>query len=174
VLAWSGSQRRRHFDVPYPDRRHSTTIQRSVIRSRSDVHGINKRLSFDPNLDPTVTLHKDSQNLSQQPMIVSPTAIPVDRSHKRHRKIRRDRGGRMRLPVPPPDENEPVEEPLDLGEKRLDDNENEHTVEVPLCEMTHQRRALKPQTSIQNEASTTRIIPTCHKYTRQTKLQQES
>ena len=99
-------------------------IQRSVVRSRNGAHGINKRVSFDPNLDPAVILHEENQNIPhQQTMTVSPTEIPVDRSHKRHRKIRRDRGGRMRLPVTPPTENEhTVEESPDPGEERLGPN----------------------------------------------------
>jgi hypothetical protein len=75
-------------------------IQRSVVRSRRDVHGINKRVIFDPNLDPTVTLNTENQKVYPREMVMSDEPIPTERWHKRHRKMRRDRGGRTRLPAP--------------------------------------------------------------------------
>jgi hypothetical protein len=76
-------------------------IQRSVIRSRNDRHGINKRVSFDPNLDPAVTLHEDNQNVGhQRPVTFSSEEIPVERLHRRIRKQRpgrKERNGQQNL-----------------------------------------------------------------------------
>jgi hypothetical protein len=72
-----------------------TVIQRSVIRSRNDRHGAeNKRVTFDPNLDPVVAVHEDNQNVSvQNPIMFSSDEIPLDRHYKRIRKKRVERGG---------------------------------------------------------------------------------
>jgi hypothetical protein len=52
-------------------------IQRSVIRSRKDPHGINKRVTFDPNLDPEVTLDANNQNVAYRtPIRFSDDEIP--------------------------------------------------------------------------------------------------
>jgi hypothetical protein len=68
-------------------------IQRSVVRSRNDIYGVNKRVSFDPNLDPAVTLHKQNQNVSlPNPVAISSEEIPMERQHKRFRKKRGTRG----------------------------------------------------------------------------------
>jgi hypothetical protein len=45
-------------------------IQRSVIRSRKDRPATNKRIHFNPNLDPDVAFHEDNQNLMHHvPMV---------------------------------------------------------------------------------------------------------
>jgi hypothetical protein len=68
-------------------------IQRSVVRSRNDIYGVNKRVSFDPNQDPAVTLHKQNQNFSlPNPLAISSEEIPMERQHKRFRKKRGGRG----------------------------------------------------------------------------------
>jgi hypothetical protein len=67
-------------------------IQRSVIRSRNDRNGVNKRVTFDPNLDPAVALNEDNQNIAhQRPLIMSSDEIPLDRQHRRLRRKRVDR-----------------------------------------------------------------------------------
>jgi hypothetical protein len=49
-----------------------------------------------------------------------PADIPLERWHKRHRRIRRDRGGRIRLPAPVPvDYDNKDEEAPDSGEEQL-------------------------------------------------------
>jgi hypothetical protein len=64
-----------------------------VARSRNDIYGVNKRVSFDRNLDPAVTLHKQNQNVSlPSPLAISSEEIPMERQHKRFRKKRGARG----------------------------------------------------------------------------------
>jgi hypothetical protein len=54
-------------------------IQRSVVRSRNDIHGVNERVSFDPNLYPAVTLHEGNQNVPfSHPMTNSSEEILVE------------------------------------------------------------------------------------------------
>jgi hypothetical protein len=72
-------------------------IQRSVVSPWRDAHGANRRVSIDPNLDPAVALHEENQNIGQNPMTVSMNEIPVERWHRRHRRVRTDRGGRGKL-----------------------------------------------------------------------------
>ena len=71
-------------------------IQRSVVRSRRGEHGINRRVTFNPNLDPAVTLDENNQNVGQGPMTMDNKEIPLERWHRRRRRMRRDRGGRVR------------------------------------------------------------------------------
>jgi hypothetical protein len=73
-----------------------TVIQRSVIRSRNDRHGAeNKRVTFDPNLDPVVAVHEDNQNVSMQnPIMFSSHEIPLDRQQAdQEKKGRKGRSG---------------------------------------------------------------------------------
>jgi hypothetical protein len=78
-------------------------IQRSVIRSRNDRYGVNKRVTFNPNLEPAVTLNHDNQNIQhQRPVTFSSGEFPVDRQHRRLRRKqsehprRRNMDGRIR------------------------------------------------------------------------------
>jgi hypothetical protein len=76
-------------------------IQRSVIRSRKDQHGINRRVTFDPNLDPEVTLDVENQNLAHRtPIRFSEDEITIDRQHKQVRKARGPRGEQSVISVP--------------------------------------------------------------------------
>jgi hypothetical protein len=62
-------------------------IQRSVLRSRKDHHGTNKRGHFNPILDPDVALHEDNQNLMHHvPMVFESSEIPVVRRHRHMRQ----------------------------------------------------------------------------------------
>jgi hypothetical protein len=57
-----------------------TVIQRSVVRSRGDKNRTNKRVTFDPNLDPSIALHEENHNMkNQQPAIFSSIEVPLDR-----------------------------------------------------------------------------------------------
>jgi hypothetical protein len=118
-----------------------TVIQRSVIRSRNDRHGENKRVTFDPNLDPVVAVHEDNQNVSMQnPIMFSSDEIPLDRQHKRIRKKRVERGGQEKhqatndvfCEIGEIDRDKDILEPLDQGDvgfRRtydLDDMDTEH------------------------------------------------
>jgi hypothetical protein len=49
-----------------------------------------------------VTLEEGNLNVQQKPMTLSGDLIPVERWHKRHRKVRRDKGGRTRILTPVP------------------------------------------------------------------------
>jgi hypothetical protein len=77
-----------------------TVIQRSVIRSRNDRNGLNKPVTFDPNLDPAVALFEENQNMKhKQPVIFSSDEIPLDRQHSRVRKKHPEKYGRHDVPI---------------------------------------------------------------------------
>jgi hypothetical protein len=90
-------------------------IQRSVVRSRKDINGINKRVTFDPNLDPEVTMDTENQNLAPNPpMMISRDEVPTMRQHRRHRRNQNDRSNRpQRLAE---EDHETTEAPPDPGE----------------------------------------------------------
>jgi hypothetical protein len=72
-------------------------IQRSVVRSRNDRNGINKRVSFDPNLDPDVALNENNQNLPlREPMRITQNEIPLKRQHRR---IKRKEARRLKKSI---------------------------------------------------------------------------
>jgi hypothetical protein len=109
-------------------------IQRSVIRSRKDRHGTNKRVAFDPNLDPEVTLNEDNQNMTHHvPLTFHSSDIPVRR---RHQQLRRKHVGRREAiprPVPLPHfeeslsrdaghDGDTMEETKDSGERDMQED----------------------------------------------------
>jgi hypothetical protein len=54
-----------------------------MVRSRNDRHGVHKRVSFDPNLDPNVTPDEENQNVeSQLPPVFRSEEIPMDDSER--------------------------------------------------------------------------------------------
>jgi hypothetical protein len=66
----------------------TTQIEKAVsnylmVRSRNDRHGVHKRVSFDPNLDPNVTPDEENQNVeSQLPPVFRSEEIPMDDSER--------------------------------------------------------------------------------------------
>ena len=109
-----------------------TVIQRSVVRSRSDRNGNNKRVTFNPNLDPAVTVHEDNQNVGHQhPAVFSSEEVPVDRRHVRLRKPRTRRQNVGNIPQ----EKEAITPPLNNESQNPNDREEGKAIgQIPLNE----------------------------------------
>jgi hypothetical protein len=64
-----------------------TVVYRSVVRSRNDHNGINKRILHNPNLDPDVQQHGNNQNLEYEKKVrFAVYPLELLRTHKRKYK----------------------------------------------------------------------------------------